>query len=256
MKGNDFLGSSSNPTDQFGNPLDPNYSNNAFEPFTRADLIDAMEGVRDFYLRNSDGTFILDYVLTPTVTLDIPKYERVAGSGEPNIFDSTGQFFQQSEIQWPPSPELAYFGEDAKIRAALLSPKYNYEGAAFEGILNILIQDSNESNNTVPLPLFTKPPVVKIVGGNEIGGPGGILDPDFEEAQAVALLNEDGNITEIRITNPGAFYHSKPKIKLNGEDFTDNFNVIKGRTVVSWVSITSYSFGQRELVMSEPQAPM
>ena len=111
------------------------------------DLIDAMEGVRDFYLRNSDGTFILDYVLTPTVTLDIPKYERVAGSGEPNIFDSTGQFFQQSEIQWPPSPELAYFGEDAKIRAALLSPKYNYEGAAFEGILNILIQDSNESNN-------------------------------------------------------------------------------------------------------------
>ena len=207
------------------------------------DLIDAMEGVRDFYLRNSDGTFILDYVLTPTVTLDIPKYERVAGSGEPNIFDSTGQFFQQSEIQWPPSPELAYFGEDAKIRAALLSPKYNYEGAAFEGILNILIQDSNESNNTVPLPLFTKPPVVKIVGGNEIGGPGGILDPDFEEAQAVALLNEDGNITEIRITNPGAFYHSKPKIKLNGEDFTDNFNVIKGRTVVSWVSITSYSFG-------------
>jgi len=242
-EGNDFLGSSSNPTDQFGNPLDPNYSNNAFEPFTRADLIDAMEGVRDFYLRNSDGTFILDYVLTPTVTLDIPKYERVAGSGEPNIFDSTGQFFQQSEIQYTPDPELAYFGEDAKIRAALLSPKYNYEGAAFEGILNILIQDSNESNNTVPLPLFTNPPVVKIVGGNEIGGPGGILDPDFEEAEAVALLNKDGNITEIKITNPGAFYHSKPKIKLNGEDFTDNFNVIKGRTVVSWVSITSYSFG-------------
>ena len=110
-----FLGSSSNPTDQFGNPLDPNYSNNAFEPFTRADLIDAMEGVRDFYFRNSDGTFILDYVLTPTVTLDIPKYERVAGSGEPNIFDSTGQFFSQAEIQWTPDPELSYFGEAAEI---------------------------------------------------------------------------------------------------------------------------------------------
>ena len=40
------------------------------------DLIDAMEGVKDFYLRNSDGTFILDYVLTPTVTLDIPKYRK------------------------------------------------------------------------------------------------------------------------------------------------------------------------------------
>ena len=35
-EGNDFLGSSSNPTDQFGNPLNPNYTNNAFEPFTRA----------------------------------------------------------------------------------------------------------------------------------------------------------------------------------------------------------------------------
>ncbi len=82
-----FLGSSSNPTDQFGNPLNPNYTNNAFEPFTRANLINAMEGVKDFYLRNSDGTFILDYVLTPTVTLDIPKYERVAGgSGSTQYF--------------------------------------------------------------------------------------------------------------------------------------------------------------------------
>ena len=86
-EGNDFLGSSSNPTDQFGNPLNPNYSNDTFEPFSRESLISAMERVKDFYLRNSDGDFILDYVITPTVTLDIPKYERKAGSGEPNIFD-------------------------------------------------------------------------------------------------------------------------------------------------------------------------
>ena len=242
-EGNDFLGSSSNPTDQFGNPLNPNYSNNAFEPFTRASLINAMEGVKEFYLRNSDGSFILDYVLTPTVTLDIPKYERVAGSGDPNIFDSTGQFYQPSEIQWNPDPELAYFGAEALIRATELSRLYDYGGPAFQGVLKIKLQESNETNSTPPLPKFPKPPVVRISGGNEIGGPGGILDPDFEEAQAVAKLDENGTLYEIEITNPGAFYHSIPKIELDGVDFTDNFIPILGRTVVSWVSITSYGFG-------------
>ncbi|MBT5717200.1 MAG: hypothetical protein HOI70_09815, partial [Opitutae bacterium] len=242
-EGNDFLGSSSNPTDQFGNPLNPNYSNNAFEPFTRASLINAMEGVKEFYLRNSDGTFILDYVLTPTVTLDIPKYERVAGSGDPNIFDSTGQFYQQAEIQWTPDPELSYFGPEAITRATELSRLYDYHGPAFNGVLKIKIQESNETSSTPPLPKFPKTPIVRISGGNEIEGPGGILDPDFEEAQAIAKVDENGTLYEIEIINPGAFYHSIPNIELDGVDFTDNFIPILGRTVVSWVSITSYTFG-------------
>ena len=223
------------------NPLNPNYSNNAFEPFTRASIINAMEGVKEFYLRNSDGSFILDYVITPTLTLDIPKYERVAGgSGTPNIFDSTGQFFSQSEITWNPDPELVFFGATAVVEAANVSPKFDYNGPAFEGILNV---DLHEANNTSPLPKFTKPPVVRLVGGNEIGGPGGILDPDFEEAQAIAKLDGEGNLTEIQILNPGGFYHSQPKVYLDGIDYTDNFNVERGRTVVSWVSITTYSPG-------------
>ena len=240
-EGNDYLGSSSNPTDQFGNPLNPNYSNNAFEPFTRASIINAMEGVKEFYLRNSDGSFILDYVITPTLTLDIPKYERVAGgSGTPNIFDSTGQFFSQSEITWNPDPELVFFGATAVIEAANVSSKFDYNGPAFEGILNV---DLHEANNTAPLPKFTKPPIVRLVGGNEIGGPGGIVDPDFEEAQAIAKLDGEGNLTEIQILNPGGFYHSQPKVYLDGVDYTDNFNVERGRTVVSWVSITTYTPG-------------
>ena len=40
-------------------------------------MIRAMEGVKEFYLRNSDGTFELDYVITPTVTMSLPKWKKV-----------------------------------------------------------------------------------------------------------------------------------------------------------------------------------
>ena len=233
-EGNDFLGSSSNPTDQFGNPLNPNYSNDTFEPFSRESLISAMERVKDFYLRNSDGDFTLDYVITPTVTLDIPKFKRVAGPGEPNIFDSTGQFYQQAEIEYTPDPELGYFGEAAKFHALELSPKFDYEGPAFEGLLVVSLNSNSSLLN------FPKPPAVRFTGGNIISG---VPDPDFEEAQGVALLDENGSLYGINITNSGAFYHSDPKILLDGVDYSNNFVITRGRTVVSWVSVTSYSFG-------------
>ena len=240
-EGNDFLGSSSNPTDQFGNPLNPNYTNNAFEPFTRANLINAMEGVKDFYLRNSDGTFILDYVITPTLTLDIPKYRKeTGGSGTPNIFDSTGQFFSQAEIVYTPDPELSYFGEAAVNEAAEISPKYDFNGPAFNGVLDV---DIYESNQTSPSILnFATPPEVRFLGGNIDNS--GIPDPNFEEAQALAKLDGNGYLTEIEITNPGGFYYKDPKVSLNGVEYSSNYVKAKiGRTVVSWVSITTYTPG-------------
>ena len=206
-----------------------------------------MEGVKEFYLRNSDGTFILDYVITPTLTLDIPKYERVAGgSGTPNIFDSTGQFFSQAEITYNPDPELAYFGATAVIEAARISPKYDFNGPAFDGVLHVDVYESNQSGPSILQ--FAKPPQVRFVGGNIDSN--GIPDPNFEEAQAVAKLDENGFLKEIEITNTGGFYYSVPKVHLNGVEYSSNYVRAEiGRTVVSGYLLPHTHRLPRESVM-------
>ena len=108
--------SSGNPTDEFGNPLNNGIYNDNFEPDTQENMIRAMEGVKEFYLRNSDGTFELDYVITPTVTMSLPKWEKreranpLAEGDEnaiPNIFDPTGRFYEQVRIDY--KPDHIYF---------------------------------------------------------------------------------------------------------------------------------------------------
>ena len=128
-------------------------------------LLKLWKELRNFTFRNSDGTFILDYVITPTLTPDIPKYERVAGgSGTPNIFDSTGQFFfSQSEITYNPDPELAYFGATAVIEAARISPKYDFNGPAFDGVLHVDVYESNQSGPK-DFTICKIPPQVRFVG--------------------------------------------------------------------------------------------
>ncbi|MFL2927327.1 MAG: lectin-like protein, partial [Opitutales bacterium] len=65
----------------------------SFEPVTPENLYNAMQGVKEFYLRNSDGTFHLEPVISPTVTLTNHKYEIITGSGESNLFDTSGNYF-------------------------------------------------------------------------------------------------------------------------------------------------------------------
>ena len=62
--------------DNLGNPLFPGLQQDSFEPITQEDLAKTMEEVRQFYLRNSDGTFNLQPVITPTVTIDYDKYNQ------------------------------------------------------------------------------------------------------------------------------------------------------------------------------------
>ena len=64
-EGNNWRGSSSRPEDEFGNPIAQPDASDAFEPDTRENLIQVMQEVKDFYLRNSDGSFHLDAVITP-----------------------------------------------------------------------------------------------------------------------------------------------------------------------------------------------
>ena len=61
-----------------------------------------MEDVQKYYLRNSDQNFHLDFVISPTVTLDYPKWEKVPkGTGVDNrIFDSTGETYWSKAINY------------------------------------------------------------------------------------------------------------------------------------------------------------
>ncbi|MBT7649748.1 MAG: hypothetical protein HN553_02070, partial [Opitutae bacterium] len=242
-EGGNYDGSSGNPTDEFGNPLNNGNYNDNFEPDTQENMITAMEGVKEFYLRNSDGTFELDYVITPTVTMSLPKWRKVQratplAEGDenamPNIFDPTGRFYEQVPINYSPDPHLDPFGEECKILAAQISRHYDFEGPAFSGVLSVQI-------NTPPGP-FVEPPLVSFVGGNI--DMTGATDPDFVSVQAEAILDGLGFVSEIKISELGAFYHTTPTIRLNGIDYNATyFNVNVDRTVVSWVVTTSYEFG-------------
>ena len=72
----------------------------------------------------------------------------------------------------------------------------------------------------------------------------GLPDPEFEPAQAEALVNASGQITQIVITEPGAFYHGTPTLYLNNDPgFDSNVTFTMGRTVVTWAAVTTYGSG-------------
>ena len=47
---------------------------NSYEPVSQENIAKAMKEVKEFFLRNSDGTFHLDAVITPTVTIPVSKW--------------------------------------------------------------------------------------------------------------------------------------------------------------------------------------
>lgn len=237
-EGNDFDGSSSNSNDPFGNPTTSGQSKDAFEPDTRENLTRIMNEVKDFYLRNSDGTFQMDAVITPTVTMDLPKWRRVAagtaGAVDNRIFDSTGLTYWSQEVDYGDGKEIAIVGEAAKLKAAQISRLYEYDGAAFQGVISI---DVNASFGS-----FAKPPLVELRGG-DVNVTSGIYDPDFVAAQAKALVNSSGQVTQIVVTDPGAFYHSTPTLFLDNLDYNNSVAIKLDRTIVSWAAVTTTGSG-------------
>ena len=239
-EGSNFQGSSSNPTDPFGNPTTPGNNPNAYEPDTRENLIRVMQEVKDFYLRNSDGTFHLDAVITPPITVNLPKWQRVTpdtiGAVDNRIFDSTGQvWWSLLAANDYDGMEIPVLGETARLAAAQISRYYDYDGPAFEGVLSI----------SVPTPFgsFEKPPLITLEGGG-VDPATGIPDPDFEPAQAEALVDASGQITQIILTEPGAFYHGTPTLHLDGNSTaSSNVTINLGRTIVSWAAVSTAGSG-------------
>ena len=75
-EGYNYDGSSVPVVDQFGEPLFPDLQNDSFEPVSSKDLEESMQEVKDFFLRNSDNSFYLEPVISPTVTMQLDKFRK------------------------------------------------------------------------------------------------------------------------------------------------------------------------------------
>ena len=186
-EGYNYNGSSAPLVDQFGNVLYPEMQKESFEPVAPANLVRAMQQVKDFFLRNSDGTFHLEPVIAPTVTLPLPKYEMQVGGGDENLLipaemslgsvklimmDWNWQIFPIGLMRVPSTE-----GDD-----------WDMNGPAFIGVSSVSIAPGYNQ-------VFTEAPVVSFSGGNIAGG---LIHPNFSPARAEAIMNTDGTIASIK----------------------------------------------------------
>ena len=64
----------------------------------------------------------------------------------------------------------------------------------------------NTTTQTAGEASYLEAPTITIAGGAFINPNTGLTHVRFQPAEAEAILNEDGNLTGIRITDPGAYY--------------------------------------------------
>ena len=198
-----FTGSNAPLTDQFGNPINPEISKQPYTPISVAQMKLAMDEVNEFFLNTTDKNLQLEPVFAPTVT--IPYYEGTAsqqytGSSQ---FDSEGNLTGPAVYTWSAGAELSLFAESAKRTAAIESEEFDFYGPAFVGIDEVEI---NTTSLTAGQASYSEAPTITIEGGAFINPNTGLPHVKFQPAEAEAILNEDGNLTGIRITNPGAYY--------------------------------------------------
>ena len=243
-------------TNELGEAVLQDIQVDPYEPLAPEKLQQAIEEVKEFYLRNTDGEFEIVPVVLPTLTMTLPRYEPTLGpegdSNTSNPYDSTGQIIPDDtkivyeELGLYP---LAYgFGqldpelndEDAvghAIRTAtFLNSDWDPEGDAFFGISKITLKNGINKIDAN----FTSPPTVTLEGGEASGTIG-----KFTPAQAEVVLDEDGDVISAQVLDPGAFYSisKSPTIYLNGVDYTNDFNISVDSMLISIVLLTNFDKG-------------
>ena len=228
--------------DNLGNPLYPGFQQDSFEPISQDELAKTMEDVRQFYLRNSDGTFNLQPVITPTVTIDYDKYTQVRDVNDQDSlqFDASHELVGSLENYYSAGDILGGHLPNAQYKVARKSRQWDFDGPAFEGVLSVGINNANQlvAGN------FTAPPEITFIGGNIDPGTG-LPDPDFKPAIAEAIINSKGELSRVKILDSGSFYHSTPIIALDGNASFDLSNggpliVQRGRVVVSCLIVSTF----------------
>ena len=176
-------------------------------------------------------------MITPTVTMPIDKFNKVRTDSVPgNLFDTDGNYFSAAINPWDPLGELAPL---ALMEAAELGSDYDFSGNAFHGILGFNFVSPLSPQLPNQAIGFTKPPVVRFVGGN-IEANNDSPHPNFVQAKADAILNETGGLVSINITYPGAYYYNSPSIFLDDQNYSDYIAVNVGHLCVSYVVLTTY----------------
>ena len=199
-----FTGSNYLQTDQFGNPINPETNKQPYIPISAEALKSTMDEVREFFLSTTDQELELRAVIAPTVT--IPHYEGVGSEKgqSPNMFDSEGQYTGPAVWSYPAGYELSNFAESAIMEVTTQSEQYDFYGPTFVGVAEVEINTTSliagDPNG------YDTPPKVEIEGGAFINRATGLPHVRFESAEAEALLNNEGKLTGIRITEPGAYY--------------------------------------------------
>ena len=228
-------GDSAPLVDRDGNVLYPEFQQNSYEPISHTELKETMDQVKEYFLRNSDSTFQLEAVITPTVTMNYDKFIRgriTDGDSSGNLYDSSGKYFSIfDEVEY--EDELSILSENALAVAASLSDEWDFYGPAFNGVAAVIVQAGGAGQG------FLSPPAIQFKGGN-IDSETGLPDPNFVPAKAEAVVGSSGKIEAIKILDSGAFYHSSPKILIDGVESTEMAPIVS-RVAVSWVVVTSYS---------------
>ena len=231
-EGYTYQGSSAPLVDEFGNVLYPELQKDSYEPVTQVNLAQAMQQVKDFYLRNSDGSFHLEPVISPTVTIPLAKYEYTFNNPSENLFDSEGNIFGVAEPEWD---ELGEIGLEALDQAGAEGDDWSWGGAAFDGISAVGINAYND--------IFASPPTIMFKGGN-LDPTTGLPHPNFKTAQVEAVLDSTGKLSSVRVLDPGAYYYSTPEVFVNGNRITGGELTVTVESIaVSWVVISTYGNG-------------
>ena len=234
-----FTGSNYLQTDQFGNPINAGTNKQPYIPISAEELKSTMDEVREFYLRTTDQELELLPVFAPTVT--IPHYEGVGSEtgSSPSMFDSEGQYTGPAVWSYGAYSELSLFAEDAVNKVGRESEEYLFNGPAFIGIAEIEV---NTTTQTAGDPNgYTIPPTIEIEGGAFINPATSLPHVRFQPAQAEAVLNEEGKLSGIRITEPGAYYFDP--------DFGSVYDFY-GR------SIFEYNYTEDDLKAEEDRSPL
>ncbi len=234
-EGYDYSGSTGPLVNEFGEIIYENLQKNSYEPVSQENIAQAMKEVKEFFLRNSDGTFHLDAVITPTVTIPVSKWAagKSDGNAAGNLFDSSGNIYELLYIDWKAEDEI-YFAYLAAEQAALEDEGWDWDGPAFKGVINVTITASN------PNAFFDSPPEITFVGGSGDPQDSNLTRQRFATAKAESITDAEGRLIGIKIIDCGAYYFSSPSILVNGVISQDySFNVTIDNTCVSYVGITT-----------------
>ena len=162
----------------------------------------------------------------------------MTGSGGANLYDSSGQFIGATELENEELDPFEGIGEWGVIMAADADEKYDINSHFFWGISSIELNGYNHWKRLYPSTHSY------LCGGNQNPNDNNFVHPDFEPCEARAIVNADGEITNIEILNPGAYYYSNPTVLINGSDqHAAGITATASNIAISWVTISTHTPG-------------